>query len=69
MINLPSRTDRRDATTLAFATSDVDVEFIDGRKGEDVAEEALPPGDFTESVKLSKGIKGSGRGHMDALQL
>jgi len=65
---MPSRTDRRDATTLAFATSNITVDFIEGVKGDSIPEEAFPPGDSAKSIKLSKGIKGSWRSHMNALQ-
>ncbi|CZR51790.1 uncharacterized protein PAC_01667 [Phialocephala subalpina] len=65
---MPSRTDRRDATTLAFATSNLAIEFIEGVKGDSIPENAFPPGDSTESIKLPKGIKGSWRSHMNALQ-
>jgi hypothetical protein len=65
---MPERTDRRDATNLAAAVSNMDVEFVMGVKGESIPEDAYPPGGSTESIKLSKGIKGSWRSHMNALQ-
>jgi len=67
VINMPERTDRRDAVTLAAGVSNMQVEFVMGVRGESVPEEALPPGGSTDSVKQSKGIKGSWRSHMNAL--
>ncbi|KAG4424023.1 hypothetical protein IFR04_002865 [Cadophora malorum] len=66
-INMPSRTDRRDAISLAAAVSGMDVDFIEGIGGDSIPEAALPPVGSSESVKLSKGIKGSWRSHMNAL--
>jgi len=66
---MPSRTDRRDAITLAASVSNLDVDFIAGVGGDSIPEEAFPPGGSTESIKLSKGIKGSWRSHMNALQM
>jgi hypothetical protein len=68
VINMPERTDRRDAVSLAAAVSNMNVEFVMGVRGESIPEEALPPGGSTESIKLPKGIKGSWRSHMNALQ-
>ncbi|KAF8864509.1 hypothetical protein BDZ45DRAFT_797194 [Acephala macrosclerotiorum] len=59
---------RRDATTLAFATSNLSIGFIEEVKGDSIPENSFPPGDSTESIKLPKGIKGSWRSHMNALQ-
>ncbi|KAH6711003.1 hypothetical protein BKA61DRAFT_694882 [Leptodontidium sp. MPI-SDFR-AT-0119] len=64
---MPSRTDRRDAISLAAAVTDLNVEFIEGVGGDSIPEAAFPPGGSTESIKLSKGIKGSWRSHMNAL--
>lgn len=64
---MPSRTDRRDAISLAAAVSGMEVDFIAGVGGDSIPEAALPPVGSSESVKLSKGIKGSWRSHMNAL--
>ncbi|PVH88839.1 glycosyltransferase family 25 protein [Cadophora sp. DSE1049] len=61
VINMPSRTDRRDAISLAAAVSDLNVDFIEGVGGDSIPEAALPPEGSSESIKLSKGIKGSWR--------
>jgi hypothetical protein len=58
---MPSRTDRRDATSLAAAVSGLQIDFITGVDGDSVPEAALPPSGSTQSVKLSKGIRGSCR--------
>lgn len=65
---MPSRTDRRDAVSLAAAVSDFQIDFIDGVGGDSIPEKALPPGGSGESVKLAKGIRGSWRSHMNALR-
>lgn len=66
MLNLPERTDRRDAITLAAAVSDIDITFIDGVKGSDVSSKVLPADSFDKVI--SRGNKGSWRAHMNALQ-
>ncbi|OCL12208.1 glycosyltransferase family 25 protein, partial [Glonium stellatum] len=65
VINLPSRTDRRDAMSLSAAVSDLQLDWINGVSGEDVMEKALPLGDHKS---ISPGNKGSWRAHMNALQ-
>lgn len=67
VINLPERSDRRDAMTLATAVSGIDVEWIDGVAGKDVPDRVMPVDSLDKSI--SKGNKGSWRAHMDALQL
>ncbi|KAF2264500.1 hypothetical protein CC78DRAFT_516679 [Lojkania enalia] len=66
VLNLPFRTDRRDAITLAAATSNIKLEFIDGITGDSIRQSAYPPPE--ENIKLSVGIRGSWRTHMNALQ-
>lgn len=61
MINLPSRTDRRDAASLAAALTDLDIEYVNGDI--EVDEKALPPG--AEEVNMSKGAIGAWRAHMN----
>jgi GR25 family glycosyltransferase involved in LPS biosynthesis len=67
VINMPSRTDRRDAVDLAASTTGIQFDFIDGVAGDSIPEFAFPPGGSSESIKLSKGIKGSWRSHMNVL--
>ncbi|KAF2869900.1 hypothetical protein BDV95DRAFT_620423 [Massariosphaeria phaeospora] len=66
VLNLPFRTDRRDAMTLAAATSNMKLEFVDGVTGNSINQKAYPPPQ--ENIKLSNGIRGSWRTHMNALQ-
>jgi GR25 family glycosyltransferase involved in LPS biosynthesis len=66
VLNLPFRTDRRDAMTLSAAISDIKLEFVDGVTGESIKQSAYPPPD--ENLKLLPGIRGSWRTHMNALQ-
>ncbi|KAK1753970.1 family 25 putative glycosyltransferase [Echria macrotheca] len=65
-INLPERTDRRDALTLAAAVSGIQVEWIMGVAGKDVSDRVVP-GDSLDR-NISRGNRGSWRAHMDALQ-
>ncbi|KAL2255592.1 hypothetical protein VTK26DRAFT_3058 [Humicola hyalothermophila] len=65
-INLPSRTDRRDAMTLAAALSGLSITWIDGVAGKDVSAKVLPGGGL--AADLPTGNKGSWRAHMNALQ-
>ncbi|KAL2178333.1 glycosyltransferase family 25 protein [Thermothelomyces heterothallicus CBS 202.75] len=66
-INLPSRTDRRDALVLAAALSGLDITWVNGVSGEDVDDRVLP-GDPSISRELSLGKRGSWRAHMNVLQ-
>lgn len=66
VINVPERTDRRDAMTLAAALSRIKIAWIDGVAGHDVLDKVVPGDSFDK--KISTGNKGSWRAHMDALQ-
>jgi hypothetical protein len=46
----------------------MNVKFVMEVKVESIPEDALPPGGSTDSIKLPKGVKGSWRSHMNALQ-
>ena len=67
VLNLPQRTDRRDAMTLAGVVSGVRFTWVDGVRGADVPEKALPPGDRSTNVKW-QAMTGCWRAHMKALQ-
>lgn len=64
VISLPSRTDHRDATSLAAALTGLEFEFVDGVT--DVSRRALPPGG--ENLGLSDGALGNWRAHMNVAQ-
>jgi len=64
VISLPSRTDHRDAMSLAAALTGLDFEFVDGVT--DVSRRALPPGG--ENLGLSDGALGNWRAHMNVAQ-
>ncbi|KAK3682817.1 hypothetical protein B0T22DRAFT_295012 [Podospora appendiculata] len=66
VINLPARTDRRDAMTLATALTNIDVTWIDGVSGDEISDKVLPADSSGKAI--SKGNKGSWRAHMNALQ-
>ncbi|CBX92448.1 hypothetical protein LEMA_P051540.1 [Plenodomus lingam JN3] len=66
VLNLPFRTDRRDAISLSAALSNIKLEFVNGVTGDSIHEKAYPPPD--ENIKLLPGIRGSWRTHMNALQ-
>lgn len=67
VLNLPFRTDRRDAMSLSASVSNVKLEFVDGVTGDSIKQSAYPPPD--ENLKLLPGIRGSWRTHMKALQM
>lgn len=65
VINLPSRTDRRDALSLAARFTGFEPDWIDGVLGVDVEGKHLPHGDRNS---LAGGAIGSWRGHMNAIR-
>lgn len=65
-MNLPERTDRRDAMVLMGAASGLRLTFADGVRGADVLEKTLPVSGKTRT--LSPGKVGSWRAHMNVLQ-
>ncbi|KAF1988240.1 glycosyltransferase family 25 protein [Aulographum hederae CBS 113979] len=65
-VTLPFRTDQRDVLTLAAATTNLSIDWIDGIKGEDVSDKSLPPGMF--EANLPAGPKGCWRAHLNAWQ-
>ena len=65
MVNLPERTDRRDAMTLMGAASGLRLELVDGVRGVDVLEKTIPG---QKPRELSAGKVGSWRAHMNVLQ-
>ncbi|OTA93173.1 glycosyltransferase family 25 protein, partial [Hypoxylon sp. CO27-5] len=64
VINLPYRTDRRDAMALAGAVSNLTFTWIDGLSGDQVPDSVVSLGQGGRSA----GAKGSWRSHMNALQ-
>ncbi|QBZ63647.1 hypothetical protein PoMZ_05333 [Pyricularia oryzae] len=66
VINLPSRTDRRDAISLAAALTNLTVEYVPGIDGSEVQERVLPADSRNKSIK--KGNVGSWRAHINALR-
>lgn len=66
VVGLPARTDRRDTMVLQAALSDLDIQFIDGVRGEDIPDSAIPSSRGHE--RLPPGSVGSWRGHMNAIR-
>lgn len=66
VIGLPERSDKRDAIALSSALTGFHVEWVDGVKGEDIPDKALPFG--VEREKLWNTNLGSWRGHMTAVR-
>ncbi|KAI1772467.1 glycosyltransferase family 25 protein [Hypoxylon cercidicola] len=66
VVGLPSRTDRRDGIVLEAALSNLDVEFVDGVRGGDVPDKAVPTGPGRE--RLPDPVVGCWRAHMNAMQ-
>jgi len=65
VLNLPPRTDHKDALSLAAALTDIRLDWIDGMRGDDVLEKVLPPGEYRD--KNGGANKGSWRAHMNAI--
>ncbi|EGE07779.1 LPS glycosyltransferase [Trichophyton equinum CBS 127.97] len=65
VVNLPSRTDRRDALVLMAAVSGIKLHWVDGIMGDTVVDKALPP---PATHKFRSANIGSWRGHLNALQ-
>lgn len=61
VISLPSRTDQRDAMSLAAALTGIDVEYVDGVTN--VSSQALPVG--YDAVQLNRGSLNAWRAHMN----
>ncbi|KAF2642570.1 glycosyltransferase family 25 protein [Massarina eburnea CBS 473.64] len=66
VINLPIRTDRKDAMTLAASFSNLTLNWIDGVSGSTVPERTLPLEEYKTPPGESE--RGSWRAHMNALQ-
>ncbi len=66
VINLLSRTDRRDSMALAASLTGLHFNFSDGVDGQDVKDRTLPL-DSAEKI-ISSGNKGSWRAHMNVLR-
>ncbi|KAK3401484.1 hypothetical protein B0T20DRAFT_458697 [Sordaria brevicollis] len=65
VINLPERTDRRDAMTLAAALTNLQITWAKGIRGSDVPDKVIPGEDWEKSIL--RGNKGSWRAHMNVL--
>lgn len=66
VINLPSRTDRRDALVLMSALTGIKLDWIDGVDGETVPDKALPQPASHDTIKSAN--IGSWRAHLNAIQ-
>ena len=65
-VGLPERSDKRDALALASRLTGFEIEWIDGVRGEEVPDKALPFG--VDRVQLWENNLGSWRGHMNAIR-
>jgi len=66
VIGLKERSDKRDALALMASVTGVKLEWIEGVKGADVPDKALPLG--WDREKMSDSNLGSWRGHMEAIK-
>ncbi|KAK7746022.1 hypothetical protein SLS53_002744 [Cytospora paraplurivora] len=66
VVGLPERTDKRDAITLTAALTGFDVEWVDGVRGEEIPDKAVPFG--IDRHLLMETNLGSWRGHMNAIR-
>jgi hypothetical protein len=64
-INVPWRTDRRDSLTLAAASTQIKIEWVDGVNVFSLDERAYPQGNHRT---MPKGNLGSWRAHMNAIR-
>lgn len=64
-MGLPERTDRRDGLTFQADLSNLQIEFIDGVKGDQIAKKAVPVDE--EGLKIKPAEIGCWRGHMNAI--
>lgn len=66
MVGLPDRSDRRDGMALQAAVSDIEIEFIDGIRGPQIPDKAVPiPKDHDRPPDP---VLGAWRGHMNAIR-
>lgn len=66
MINMPSRTDRRDALILMSKLTGIQLKWVDGVDGKAVPDSALPYPALHDTMNSAN--IGSWRGHLNALQ-
>ena len=66
VLNLPERSDKRDAFSLAASLTNVTVDYIDGVKGDTIVNQSLPNGQ--EQRTISNPMLGSWRAHMNAIR-
>jgi hypothetical protein len=66
VINLPSRTDHKDAFSLSSALTGISGTFVDGVDGKDIVDKALPPNHGEYVMPVAN--RGSWRAHLNAIQ-
>ena len=66
VVGLPERTDKRDAMALTAALTGFDVEWVDGVRGEEIPNKAVPFG-IDRNLLMETNL-GSWRGHMNAIR-
>lgn len=66
VVGLPERSDKRDAISLAASLTGINVEWVEGIKGESIPDKAVPFG--VSRKELMETNLGSWRGHMNALR-
>ncbi|ORY66120.1 family 25 glycosyltransferase [Pseudomassariella vexata] len=66
VIGLPERTDKRDALVLMASLTGIKLTWLDGVKGSDVTNKALPLG--WDPTKMPENNLGSWRGHTNAIR-
>lgn len=66
VVGLPERTDKRDAIALTSSLTGFDVEWVDGVRGEEIPDKAVPFG-VNREVLMETNL-GSWRGHMNAIR-
>ncbi|KAK9774089.1 putative Glycosyltransferase family 25 protein [Seiridium cardinale] len=67
VIGFPERTDKRDAIALMSGLTDFDVQWLDGVRGQNIPDQALPFGWDRQGQSLESHL-GSWRGHVNAIR-
>jgi len=66
VVGLRARTDRRDGMVLSAALSNMNIEFVDGVRGETVLDKAIPS--LEGHSRMADPVTGCWRAHMNAIQ-
>ena len=66
VLNMPERSDKRDALSLAASLTNLKFDYLDGVVGKNIPQKALPVGQ--EQRNMQNSTLGSWRAHMNAIR-